>query len=194
VTLVNIKNVILYDGYQHVVGFVELKNIANLTEVKVKHSLDVVELILSISADGKSHNLKMSGKNFTSSIKQEIDLTDEVTATILQQDGGNVITLASGVINPRCPYDNISPIAQSGGVPAMGALKSILNDTAKSSIDRQVGFRTHAAREIDEVLRAICTVDDKGKGICESCPYREFFYGENVDGGTNPSVVPYVSP
>jgi len=38
-------------------------------------------------------------------------------------------------------------------------------------------------KEIDEILRAVCSVDEKKRGVCASCPYRDYFYGgEEVVG------------
>lgn len=33
-------------------------------------------------------------------------------------------------------------------------------------------------KELDEVFRKVCVIDENGKGQCESCPYREHFFGE----------------
>jgi hypothetical protein len=41
--------------------------------------------------------------------------------------------------------------------------------------------RTRAAREIDETLRKICTIDTDGGGVCSTCPYREYFYRFPLD-------------
>ena len=193
--MVNIKNVILYDHYQHVVGFVELKNFDQMTDVHVKHNLDEEELILSVTAGGANHAFRMEGKSFSTAIKQQIDVTEEVVVAIIQRQGEAVVTVASGVINPEEPFklgkakDGRMPLAeplqeQIQETQAVGALKSILNETKCSRIDRHAstGYSTNAAREIDEVLRAVCTIGDNGKGLCESCPYREFFYGDNIDG------------
>ena len=33
-----------------------------------------------------------------------------------------------------------------------------------------------AVREVDEVLRAVCAVEDPEKGPCCRCPYRDYFF------------------
>ena len=167
-TRLNIKNVILYDQYAQVVGFVELKNHAELTEVKVKHNLDVGTLMVTIVA-GDKHNFEMVGKTFSYNITQAVNLDGEVFVTL-----GDV---ASGVINPKTGGVPCEPLEKPQG-KAVGALKSILEDTNKAGIVRDGALVTNAAREIDEVLRAVCSINAQGKGMCEQCPYREFFYGE----------------
>ena len=175
--LLNIKSVILYDNYQNVVGFVEFKNLEANSSIKVKHNLDVKELILSINAGTENHVFNMSDKNFAAGINREINLDQEVAVVLLQKEANNLTTVASGIINPsQNPPEHVHD-----GLIAVGALKSILNDTAKSPIDRHPSHKTKAAREVDEILRAVCSIDNRGKGMCESCPYREFFYGENID-------------
>jgi len=42
-------------------------------------------------------------------------------------------------------------------------------------------------KEIDEVLRAACQIDDKKRGMCGACPYREFFYGEEICNNSFPA-------
>jgi|GEM_PF-2979511 len=37
-----------------------------------------------------------------------------------------------------------------------------------------------AIKEIDEVLRKVCTIDADGKGQCETCPYRDHFFNFGV--------------
>jgi len=38
--------------------------------------------------------------------------------------------------------------------------------------------KTLAVKELDEAIRAVCvTIDENGKGQCETCPYREHFFG-----------------
>ena len=31
--------------------------------------------------------------------------------------------------------------------------------------------------EVDQILREVCDVEDGEKGICETCPYRDYFFG-----------------
>jgi len=186
--MISIKNVILYDHYQHVVGFVELKNIDQETLVKIKHNLDVTDLILSITVRAENFAFKMGEKNFSTSIKKQLDIDAEVVVAIMQKAEDDITTLASGIINPAGPFkmgqakDGRMPLADPPeDLQAVGALKSILQDTQDTRIDRQnqTAPKTKAAREIDEVLRAVCTINDQGKGMCETCPYRDHFFGES---------------
>jgi len=216
-----IKNIILYDQWQHVSGFVELRTAHDGTTVKVKHNLVQKELMLSLTAGGESHVFALSKRSDSFQLPGTIDLAREVVACVIHKDNEKVNTLASGAINlaggaanhPTACGDSplqggelvsgsyqeqalgksrqLSPLL--GGVaPQSGdgvvlevtpPLTAILDDTELLPISRKTSdekYKTSAAREVDEVLRAVCTIDDQGKGICEICPYREFFFGETV--------------
>ena len=176
--MVIIKNVILYDRYQHVVGFAELKNLDGATQFKVKHNLADADLTLVIKAGDEDFSFKMNKKNFEGTLSGAIDLDGEIIVNLTQKDGDTVTVFASGSLN-------VSKKPFSKALSTLPPLKSILTDTEKG-INRQKAAdkeiekpaASRAAREIDEILRAICSVDDKGKGICETCPYRDYFFGE----------------
>jgi len=167
--VLTIKNVILYDPYASVVGFVELKNYGGgKTKIRVKDNLADADLTLTIN--GQIYNMTDQG---------DIDLEKEIRVSITQRNGNTTTTIASGELNINQPF--------SKSLATLPPLKAILQDINTQSIDRTSvdkveGKSNSAVREIDEILRAVCTVDDKGKGICEMCPYREFFFGENITG------------
>jgi len=198
--LVEIKNVILYDHYQHVVGFVELKNIDAVTHIKVKHNLQESDVIVSVQ-NGARPPFYKGGIDVTGgfSVSPPADLDDEVVICLVQKNGNTVTTLASGIINPNIVHEKptldaclpkgvacdsgvgYSPQPFSKSMANLPSIKSILKDT-ETPIDRTGAVKkTAAAREIDDILRAVCMVDSKGKGICQTCPYREFFFGENYN-------------
>jgi hypothetical protein len=170
-----IKNVILYDPYGHVVGFVELKNAGAGTYIKVKHNLAGIRLTLSINDDTHDMNIK----DFATETSTPIDLDAQVKVSITERVGNTTTTLAYGSINE----DEAKQIT----VPSTGALNEILQETEQGIIRpeptiaiEEPPVKTSAVREIDEALRAICMIDEKGKGVCEMCPYRDFFYGETI--------------
>jgi len=216
---IQIKTVILYDSNQHVSGFVELRTDGGGTAVKLRHNLQAAELLLSVSAGGDNHVLNTSGNNQTLAIPEVIDLSREVVTCVMSKEGNKVSTLASGAINlinneqrTMNNEDRISatknvgfaqeeilsdsPLEKRGGaalavtgcadtVPT--PLGVVLAETEHAPIRRK--YKTEAAREIDEMLRAVCTVDDKGKGMCEICPYREHFFGENINVGNTANTL-----
>ena len=167
-----IKNVILYDPYQNVVGFCELKNLDDRTSVKLKHNL----------APSPDTIVTINGEAVRGDSIESIDLEDEIMVCIIQKTGNTVATLASGIINPR-PID-MPPSPLSKTFASLPPLKSILAETSITSIDRggdhKPCHKTIAAREIDQVLRAVCQIDDNNQGVCKTCPYREFFFGDTV--------------
>ena len=42
--------------------------------------------------------------------------------------------------------------------------------------EKALASKDNAVKEIDEILRKVCIIDE-GRGQCETCPYREHFFG-----------------
>ena len=180
-TCIVIKNVILYDPYQHVVGFVELKNMGDTTYIKVRHNLADTKIELAIN----DYTYNLVAREFITELSPPIDLDRQILVSITHTKGNTTTTLASGDINiDRQPF--------SKALSRLPPLQAMLQDTKDTPIDRSGAppppiidtleqINSSAIKEIDEILRLVCTIDDEGKGICEICPYREFFYGENIE-------------
>ena len=135
-----IKNIILYDKAGAVAGFIEIRALENGTHLRLKHSLTAKDLMLSMVIDGTNKILKITGNLTEYNLQSKIDLDYEVFACIVQQNGNEMISLASGVIN-------------------LNRLKE-----------------KQAVQEIDHAIKKICSVDACGKGECDKCPYREYFF------------------
>lgn len=135
-----IKNIILYDKAGAVAGFIEIRALENGTHLRLKHSLTAKDLMLSMVIDGINKILKITGNLTEYNLQSKIDLDYEVFACIVQQNGNEMISLASGVIN-------------------LNRLKE-----------------KQAVQEIDHAMKKICSVDAYGKGECDKCPYREYFF------------------
>jgi hypothetical protein len=41
-------------------------------------------------------------------------------------------------------------------------------------------LKLKAVAEIDEAIRKVCSVDDRGHGNCEQCPYRDYFFSKGA--------------
>jgi len=160
-----IKNVILYDPYSSVVGFVEFKTFGTSTEIRAKHNIGEDNLILSVN----DMTFAMRGDDFVTGTKTAINFDEEIIVVVAKKEGNDITTLASGSLN----------LGKTLAKPAVSPLNTIIQETERG-IERTSEHTTSAAREIDEILRAVCSIDDKGRGVCESCPYREHFFGENV--------------
>jgi hypothetical protein len=192
----DIKNVILYDNWGHVVGFVELKNAGTVTEIRAKHNLTEEGLITSVN--GAVVEFAPDAVSGQIARVPALSLSAEITICIMSKSGKNLSTLAGGIINPNpaaipaetpaeiptldaAPTPPAEPIAADCLSVKSNPLSEILADTAESPISRATPkFVSNAAREIDEVLRAVCQIDETKKGICESCPYRDYFFGEGA--------------
>ena len=94
-----IKNIILYDKAGAVAGFIEIRALDNGTHLRLKHSLTAKDLMLSMVIDGTNKVLKITGNLTEYDLQTKIDLDYEVFACIVQQNGADMISLASGVIN-----------------------------------------------------------------------------------------------
>ena len=163
----------LYNPASNVVGFVELKNEVDTTAVKIKHSLADPDTMLTLN-----------GEVVGPIIAPALDLDAEIVACIVKREGKELATLASGIINPiimqKREFDNgVTSRVVSKSLSNLPPIKAMLRDTAKTPIERNIA-KSAAAREIDNILRAVCKIDDAGKGMCECCPYRDFFFGDRV--------------
>jgi len=94
-----IKNIILYDKTGSVAGFIEIRDLNNVTHLRLKHSLNLKDLMLSMVIDGVNKVLKITGNLTEYDLQTRIDLDYEVFACIVQQKGNEMVSLASGVIN-----------------------------------------------------------------------------------------------
>ena len=147
-----IKNVILYDSLQNVSGFAELKIRADRTNIKVRHNISEDGLLLSVVAEGESSFVfALAGAQSLLELNARINPEREIFICVIKRDGGELNTLASGILNQTSRKDaEIIRIAEP--------------------------IKPVEVNEVDAVLRKVCTIDEHGKGQCETCPYREYFY------------------
>lgn len=94
-----IKNIILYDRTGAVAGYLEIRALENGTHLRLKHSLTVKGLMLSLVIDGVNKVLKVTGNLTEYTLQTKIDLDYEIFACIVQLSGQEMISLASGAIN-----------------------------------------------------------------------------------------------
>ena len=96
---VYIKNIILYDRSGAVSGYLEIRPQDTGTHLRLKHSLTAKGLMLSLVIDGVNKVLKITGNLTEYKLQNQIDLDYEIFACIVQQSGGELVSLASGAIN-----------------------------------------------------------------------------------------------
>ncbi len=94
-----IKNIILYDRTGAVAGYVEIHQLEHGTHLRLKHSLNNKNLMLSLVIDGVNKVLKITGNLVEYTLQTPIDLDYEIFACIVQQNEQEMISLASGAIN-----------------------------------------------------------------------------------------------
>lgn len=157
-----IKNIILYDEHGNVSGFAEFKIRGHATNIKVRYNDGGgAALQFSIVANGEAaKTFRMTGVQSLFEMRGRIDAELEIFVSVSRCENGEMKTLASGVINEN----RINAEEHLSGTAA--------------EVHPEVPAVNHEAlEELDEAIRKICVIDENGKGQCETCPYREHFFG-----------------
>ena len=157
-----VKNIVLYDLGGGVVGFAEFKIRRDRTDIKVRHNLRESAVVFKVIASGRAvAEFAVEGPLSFFEIHGRVDAESEIFAQ-LSRMGDKADALASGAVN----HGIISrdPVI-------------VQKDPSLAGKDKA---EIVAVRELDEALRAICVIDEHGKGQCETCPYREHFFGDAV--------------
>lgn len=165
-----LKNIILYDNIQNVSGFAEFKIRADQTNIKVRHNLECKhELLLSMVADGeKSYVFTLIGPQTLLELKSRINPEREIFICIMKRENTELQTLASGIINQDRKNLKTRAVAAK-------EIRREIEQPISISTQRPIE-QLSSIKEIDDVLRKVCIIDDEGKGQCETCPYRDHFY------------------
>ena len=154
-----VKNIILRDSADNVMGFIELQKRGDITTIKARHNLDGNNIIISVTSNEQTFYSETNDFK----INEKIDLTNEIVGLFVQKEENDLQVLASGIINPS-----------GNSMPKIAAITREIADEATNA-DTPV-HQTTAAREIDDILRRACNFDDDGVSACTDCPYREHFY------------------
>jgi len=178
-----LKNIILYDSLQRVQGFVELRSTEQIT-VKLRHNFTEPELLLAITGCGKTHIAKLVGEENHFTLPLPVDIaSDEILASLIMRDGGKLETLASGIVNIRSNVRS-TPVITTEMLPTEQTSSTVAHlDAPPPSRFNQNGKDTRAAREVDDLIKKLCTYEDDGIDACVGCEYRKHFYFD-VSTGT----------
>ena len=175
-----IKNIILYDPFGNVGGFAEFKIRGDRTNIRVRYNDGGSDVSLfSIVANGEPlATFEITGVQTLLEFRGRIDAEREIFICISTREGGEVKTLASGVINSgnakHPASQSEAPLYPEGTTES----NSVLDETAVVEPSKSA-----AVAELDEALRKICIIDEHGRGQCETCPYREHFFGRALGAG-----------
>jgi hypothetical protein len=161
---ISVKNIVLYEPLGGVAGYCELRSEKDKTHIKLKQNFNADGLLLSVTADGQTEIIKISGEITECDIGRKINSEREVFVCIIQLKGGKPQTAASGVINLN-KLKAVFP-QQANGTENLNKLKDDKNVKSK------------AVKEIDKALKSACEIGGCGNGECHKCPYREYFFGE----------------
>ena len=167
-----IKNIILYDSLQNVSGFAELKIRTDRTSIKVRHNISEDGLLLSVVAEGESSFVfALTGAQSLLELNARINPEREIFICVIKREGGEMNTLASGILNQDRKNIKKRPVT------AREIRDEIAEQSAPAEIIRLAEpIKPVEVNEVDAVLRKVCTIDEHGKGQCETCPYRDYFY------------------
>jgi len=99
------RGIILYDKLERVVGFVEVRNIDEITRVRVIHNFPIENLWTSIHEGGNFHLLELNEVNEVFEFDNEVNLEKEIFASIIEKNGDDIVPLASGIINADKPFE-----------------------------------------------------------------------------------------
>ncbi|MCL2587174.1 MAG: hypothetical protein FWE31_02940 [Firmicutes bacterium] len=138
------RGIILYDRDERVVGYVEVRNSDFLGRVKVIHNFEPRDLVLSMHTGGDFHLFELSMQTEAFVLDSEVNLANEVFATIVKRKGENIIPLASGIINADKPFE----------IPL-----------------QPVEVPVRAVVEVDTMLRAVWDMDEEQAEIFTGCLY-----------------------
>ena len=148
-----VKNVILYDEFGSVSGFVEFKIRRDRTDIKVRQNLNEKGLALSVIANGEAvGTFEINGAQSSFELRRSIDAEKEIFVYLKRGEE----TIASGVIN-------------QGQIDRRIEVSEVIKTSP-----------VEVVKELDEILRKVCIIDENGGGQCESCPYRDYFFGEGL--------------
>jgi len=179
---VTIKNIILYDNLQRVQGFVEFRKTDQL-EVQVRHNFTLPGLILAITCHGKTHVVNLASDEHYEVLPMDIDPSrDEILASLILREGGNLETLASGIINiqgirPKPVIPAVVAPPPPPVPPCAPQVRPTSRFAPRSQVQQvQTERDTKAAREVDEMIKKMCCYEEDGIEACVGCEYRKHFY------------------
>ena len=157
-----IKNIILYDEFGNVAGFAEFKIRTGRASIKVRYNdYGGVPLVFNVIANGERVGaFGIAGVQSLFEMHVNINAEKEIFVSVGKRENGEVRTLASGVVN-----ENMVEKAQA------------VDEKVIEKCDELPVIKNNAVTELDQIIRKVCIVGEDGKGQCETCPYREHFFG-----------------
>jgi len=189
---IHIQNIVLYDRISNVIGHVELRIEDNQTHVKLQHNLGGKGLIFSLSHQSETHVFEQDTLQNNLVIDKMFDLKSEIFAFIVRKETDKLTPIASGAINITAsnpsskPKEVILPTNPPSQVPSPDHVPEPIHDApqgenppAKTS---QAVDVLNRAKEIDQVLRTVCSFEEDGLNACKQCPYYDHFFKSKASG------------
>jgi hypothetical protein len=175
-----IKNIVLYDGFGNVIGFAEFKIRRDRTDIKVRHNLflgskevgedERVGLLFGVLAEGHPEKVfVITGAQSFFEIRGRLNPEKEIFVRLGTRGGDEWQVLASGIVN------------QTKVVSISRTTKVVAHEDDATEDLPVVADRVEAVEELNEALRHICIIDEEGRGQCDGCPYREYFFEKALE-------------
>ncbi|MCL2851259.1 MAG: hypothetical protein FWE01_02760 [Firmicutes bacterium] len=194
---VHIANIILYDKTSEVMGFVELQSDNGQTIASIQHNISGNGLIFSLSYKDQTHAFSLSkGPKIVFTINQELDLGQEIFAFITRKEKDKLSAVASGVMNiaeKLVKSETITlPTEEPVQIPQpepqeqeFDHVPEPIHDAPQGKIESELKSVEvlNRAKEVDQVLRAVCSFEEGGLNACKACPYREHFFRKKASEG-----------
>jgi len=149
-----IKDIVLVDKSDTVMGFVQIRVEETKTIIKIGHNYQEKNIMLSLSTHCGTNAFSLSGNQDEFILSEQIDASREIFAVLIKRDGHDILSLASGIVN------------MEGTAKPVYTLSDSNNYSPPPS----------SAIEIDDLLRSVCADNVHNIHNCKDCPYRKDFF------------------
>lgn len=166
-----IKNIVLKDRSDTVMGYVELRVENGKTNVRVGHNYSDVNIMLSVSSYSGTNAFPLFENEEEFILNEEINTEREIFAILLKRENGEIMSLASGVVNMEQDKEKIIANDKLWNSEAEQIILHKKEEKDEGSIPPP-----HIAKEIDDLLRSVCAENVHDIHNCKDCPYRQQFF------------------
>jgi len=165
-----IKSIVLKDKSDTVMGYVELRVENGATKIRVGHNYSEVNMMLSVSSYSGTQAFPLFENEEEFTLNEVINTEREIFAILLKRENGEILSLASGVVNMEQDKEKI--IVNQDIWDAEVEEKVVY----KRKAENENMHSPHVAKEIDELLRSVCAENVHDIHNCKDCPYRQQFF------------------
>jgi len=160
-----------FDLKREIFAFVTRKHSGGLTPL-ASGAINIQEQFTQ--TDANLHFDLQSPRNQSNAITANDDKVKPATQVLSQQNHQDQVTAE---IPQASPHEKKLTPPQPSPKTAMVQPKDVDHDaTNQKSVEV-----LKRAKEVDEVLRAVCSFAEEGENACKKCPYREHFFKRSMN-------------